>query len=62
MQVPHRPTIAPWCEKYQGRALAMAAGGASRAAIARDLGYRPTTSIDEGIPRFVDWYKSYHGL
>ena len=22
----------------------------------RDLGYEPTTSIDEGIPRFVDWY------
>ncbi len=31
-------------------------------AIARDLGYRPTTSIDVGVPRFVDWYRSYHGL
>jgi len=31
-------------------------------AIARDLGYRPTTSIDVGIPRFVNWYLDYHGL
>jgi UDP-glucuronate 4-epimerase len=27
----------------------------------RDLGFRPTTSIDVGVPRFVDWYRSYHG-
>jgi len=31
-------------------------------AIARDLGYRPTTTIDVGIPKFVDWYRTYHGL
>jgi UDP-glucuronate 4-epimerase len=31
-------------------------------AIERDHGYAPTTSIDEGIPRFVDWYKAYHGI
>jgi UDP-glucuronate 4-epimerase len=31
-------------------------------AIARDLGYAPTTSISEGIPRFVDWYRAYHGV
>jgi UDP-glucuronate 4-epimerase len=31
-------------------------------AIQRDLGFRPTTAIDEGVPRFVDWYRSYHGL
>jgi UDP-glucuronate 4-epimerase len=31
-------------------------------AISRDLGYRPTTSIDEGVPKFVDWYRSYHGI
>ena len=24
------------------------------------LGYAPTTSIDIGIPKFVDWYLSYH--
>jgi UDP-glucuronate 4-epimerase len=31
-------------------------------AIERAHGYAPTTSIDEGIPRFVDWYKGYHGI
>jgi len=29
-------------------------------AISRDLGYAPTTSIEEGVPRFVDWYRDYH--
>ncbi len=29
-------------------------------AIERDHGFRPATTIDEGIPRFVDWYRSYH--
>jgi UDP-glucuronate 4-epimerase len=28
----------------------------------RDLGFDPSTSIDEGIPRFVAWYKDYHGV
>lgn len=27
----------------------------------RDLGYAPTTTIAEGIPRFIDWYRRYHG-
>lgn len=31
-------------------------------AIERDLGFAPTTTIAEGVPRFVDWYRSYHGL
>jgi UDP-glucuronate 4-epimerase len=31
-------------------------------AIERDHGFRPTTAIDEGIPRFVEWYRRYHGL
>ena len=30
-------------------------------AIQRDFGYRPTTPIDEGIPRFVEWFKAYNG-
>ena len=30
------------------------------AASTRDLGYRPATSIEDGIPRFVDWFKRYH--
>src|SRR5579884_738944 len=31
-------------------------------AIERDLGFSPTTTIDEGVPRFVSWYRDYHGL
>ena len=31
-------------------------------AIRRDLGFEPTTSIDVGVPKFVDWFKSYNGL
>ncbi|MBO6784534.1 MAG: GDP-mannose 4,6-dehydratase [Alphaproteobacteria bacterium] len=27
----------------------------------RDLGFEPTTPIDEGIPKFVAWYREYHG-
>jgi UDP-glucuronate 4-epimerase len=30
-------------------------------AIQGDLGFEPTTTIDEGVPRFVQWYRSYHG-
>jgi UDP-glucuronate 4-epimerase len=26
----------------------------------RDLGFKPTTSIDTGLPLFVDWFKQYH--
>jgi UDP-glucuronate 4-epimerase len=26
-----------------------------------DTGYRPETGIEEGIPRFVAWYKEYYG-
>jgi UDP-glucuronate 4-epimerase len=28
----------------------------------RDLGFEPTTPIDVGIPRFVEWYRDYHGV
>ena len=31
-------------------------------AIRRDLGFEPTTTIAEGVPKFVDWYRQYHGL
>ncbi len=31
-------------------------------AITRDLGYRPTTSIETGLPAFVEWYRQYHGV
>ena len=26
----------------------------------RDVGVRPATKIEDGIQRFVDWYRSYH--
>ncbi|HZP68445.1 MAG TPA: NAD-dependent epimerase [Pseudolabrys sp.] len=28
--------------------------------LTRDVGFRPVTSIADGISRFVDWYRSYH--
>jgi UDP-glucuronate 4-epimerase len=28
----------------------------------RDAGFRPETSIKDGIGRFVDWYKDYYGM
>lgn len=28
----------------------------------RDLGFEPKTPIDVGLPRFVAWYKEYHGI
>jgi UDP-glucuronate 4-epimerase len=31
-------------------------------AIERDHGFSPTTTIDEGVPRFVQWYREYHGV
>jgi UDP-glucuronate 4-epimerase len=31
-------------------------------AIERDHGFRPVTSIAEGVPRFVDWYRGYHRI
>ena len=31
-------------------------------AIERDHGFRPATTIDQGIPLFVDWYRRYHGI
>jgi UDP-glucuronate 4-epimerase len=31
-------------------------------AISADLGFQPTTTIAEGIPRFVDWFRAYHRI
>jgi UDP-glucuronate 4-epimerase len=28
--------------------------------LARDVGYSPETTIEEGLPQFVDWYKAYY--
>jgi UDP-glucuronate 4-epimerase len=26
----------------------------------RDLGFNPTTTIGEGVPRFIEWFRAYH--
>jgi UDP-glucuronate 4-epimerase len=31
-------------------------------AIQQELGFHPTTPIDEGIPKFVEWYRHYHSV
>jgi UDP-glucuronate 4-epimerase len=31
-------------------------------AISADLGYKPTTPIDVGVPKFVDWFRAYEGI
>jgi UDP-glucuronate 4-epimerase len=31
-------------------------------ASARDLGFSPRTTIDEGVPRFVAWYREFYGV
>lgn len=30
--------------------------------IQSELGFEPRTTIEEGIPAFVDWYRDYHGV
>jgi UDP-glucuronate 4-epimerase len=32
------------------------------AASQRDLGFSPRTSIDEGVPKFVEWFRAYNGV
>jgi len=31
-------------------------------ALESDIGYRPKTTVEEGVPRFVEWYRRYHGV
>lgn len=31
-------------------------------AMAKDFGYQPTTSIEEGVRQFVQWYREYFGV
>ncbi|HEY5720706.1 MAG TPA: NAD-dependent epimerase/dehydratase family protein [Allosphingosinicella sp.] len=38
----------------------VAATYADISAISADLGFRPTTTIEDGIPRFVQWYMDRH--
>ena len=35
---------------------------ADKEAISRDHGFSPTVPLEEGVERFVNWYKRYHGL
>jgi UDP-glucuronate 4-epimerase len=28
----------------------------------RDLGFQPKTTIEEGLPKFVQWFRDYHGV
>ncbi|MBK1697444.1 NAD-dependent epimerase/dehydratase family protein [Rhodovibrio salinarum] len=28
----------------------------------RDLGFQPKTTIEEGLPKFVEWFREYHGV
>jgi len=30
--------------------------------LVRDVGFKPDTPIEEGIKRFVAWYKDYYGI
>ena len=30
--------------------------------LVRDVGYRPSTPVEQGIARFVDWYCDYYGI
>jgi len=30
--------------------------------LVEDFGYKPSTSIKNGVEKFVQWYKSYHNL
>ncbi len=34
---------------------------ADTSALERDTGYKPGTSLETGIARFVDWYRAYYG-
>ena len=29
--------------------------------LARDIDFKPSTPLKEGVSRFVAWYKDYHG-
>ena len=30
--------------------------------LVKDFDYRPTTSIEEGVKKFVTWYKAYYKI
>lgn len=68
----HLPTVIDILESECGRTaqrqmLPMQPGDVPKTyadveAIRRDLGYRPSTRIEQGVPAFVRWFKDYHGV
>jgi len=54
-----RPAVRDYQPMQPGDVVATAA---DISAIERDLGFQPTTSIEVGIPRFVEWYRGYNGV
>jgi UDP-glucuronate 4-epimerase len=34
---------------------------ADTSAVEREIGFKPSTSVEEGVKRFVDWYRDYYG-
>ena len=30
-------------------------------ALRNDVGYTPSTPVEVGVPRFVEWYRAYYG-
>ena len=30
--------------------------------LVRDVDYKPETSVEDGVARFVDWYMDYYGI
>ena len=30
--------------------------------LVEDIGFKPETSIEEGVERFVDWYREYYSV
>jgi UDP-glucuronate 4-epimerase len=35
---------------------------ADTSALDREVGFKPSTSVEEGVKRFVDWYRDYYGV
>jgi UDP-glucuronate 4-epimerase len=39
----------------------MIATTADVADLSRDVGFEPSTPIEEGLRRFIDWYREFYG-
>ncbi len=40
----------------------VAATFADVSALARDIGYKPSTTVEVGVGRFVDWYREFYNV